>query len=296
MLKPALTVSLKVGEDPFIYSGWDNGGSTGYTWKVDVSSNAIGYFQTKNDQRSTAHLCGGGMAFEYQFHPLQVGSSEVKIFHGRPWENNNGDTPKETILFHVGALNEEESSTLDALVQQEQEKLEAFQFEANNLNIEMVPQEPPTTTDTSTTTGALLFFIRAKCAVLEPRLDRHHKKVALNNEHEAVMKKLTEEYKAIVAESKKVEQQQRRLVQQLSELTETMQLSDQGLRQARSRIAHPLGTSAEEMKRLDELYEINQNIQTEKENLTNMQEGVAGMQSQVDATAAAASGDEKKKK
>ena len=110
------------------------------------------------------------------------------------------------------------------------------------------------------------------------------------------MKKLTEEYKAIVAESKKVEQQQRRLVQQLSELTETMQLSDQGLRQARSRIAHPLGTSAEEMKRLDELYEINQNIQTEKENLTNMQEVVAGMQSQVDAAAAAASGDEKKKK
>jgi len=214
MLKPALTVSLKVGEDPFIYSGWDNGGSTGYTWKVDVSSNAIGYFQTKNDQRSTAHLCGGGMAFEYQFHPLQVGSSEVKIFHGRPWENNN----KETILFHVGALNEEESSTLDALVQQEQEKLEAFQFEANNLNIEMVPQEPPTTTDTSTTTGALLFFIRHMCAVLEPRLDRHHKKVAANN------------------------------------------------------------------------------IQTEKENLTNMQEVVAGMQSQVDATAAAARGDEKKKK
>ena len=111
MLKPALTVSLKVGEDPFIYSGWDNGGSTGYTWKVDVSSNAIGYFQTKNDQRSTAHLCGGGMAFEYQFHPLQVGSSEVKIFHGRPWENNN----KETILFHVGALNEEESSTLESV-------------------------------------------------------------------------------------------------------------------------------------------------------------------------------------
>ena len=295
MLSTALTVNLKVGEDPYIYSGWDNGGSTGYAWSVDVSSNAIGYFKTTDDQRSTTHLCGGGTAFEYHFHPIQEGSSEVKIYHGRPWENNNDDTPpKETILFHVGALNDEESSTLEALVQQAQETLEAYQLEANKLNIETVPQEPSSTMDTSTT-GALLFSLRQQCAVWEPKLDRHRKKVAANNEHEAVMHTLTEEYKAILSESKTVEQQQRRLVQQLSDLTGTMQLSEQGLRQARSRIAHPRGTSAEEMKRRDALHELEQNIQTEKEHLTNMQEVVAGMQRQVDAAVAAASGGETKK-
>jgi predicted secreted protein len=290
----SLNVNLNIGEPPYIYSGWDNGGSTGYSWSVQSqNTDVIQYFRKIPDNgKNTTQLCGGGIEFNYEFHPVKPGSSEVKIFHGRPWETDENTTPKDTILFQVAKLSDEQSLELDSLIQKEQEKLNAYKDLAskNNIIISLSTTEQTTTTDTSP--GSVLFRIRQELALVEPKLKMLKKHMAASDEHTILMNELRESYNQIMIESKNQENQQKLLVSKMSELTGINYAMEHVRRDAAQiKIAHPSGTSADEMKRLDELFEIKQNIQNEKEYLLKIQKIVSNLKSQV----ASNSGGETKK-
>jgi flagellin-specific chaperone FliS len=127
---------------------------------------------------------------------------------------------------------------------------------------------------------------------VEPKLKMLKKHMAASDEHTILMNELRESYNQIMIESKNQENQQKLLVSKMSELTGINYAMEHVRRgAAQIKIAHPSGTSADEMKRLDELFEIKQNIQNEKEYLLKIQKIVSNLKSQV----ASNSGGETKK-
>ena len=98
--KPDKVVDLEIGGKPFEYNGFDNGGSTGYQWSVEISDeSAVKYIRTSGRGKDTSHLCGGGRDFAFAFYAARPGKVTAKIYHARPWLKKG--KPECTIEFRI---------------------------------------------------------------------------------------------------------------------------------------------------------------------------------------------------
>lgn len=102
----ASIIEIKIGGEPFKKGGWDNSGSTGYTWSYEVANESLVKVNTAYGGRDTTDMVGGGQDFEYEFHGVAPGVSLVKVSHGQQWDPNSVE--KAIFKLHVIQPEEEE--------------------------------------------------------------------------------------------------------------------------------------------------------------------------------------------
>ena len=73
--QPDQVVDLEIGGKAFVYNGFDNGGSTGYQWSVEISDESIvKCMRTSGQGKDTSYLCGGGRDFGFMFYAVRPGT------------------------------------------------------------------------------------------------------------------------------------------------------------------------------------------------------------------------------
>ena len=73
--QPDQVVDLEIGGKAYEYNGFDNGGSTGYQWSVEISDESVvKCMRTSGQGKDTSYLCGGGRDFAFVFYAVRPGT------------------------------------------------------------------------------------------------------------------------------------------------------------------------------------------------------------------------------
>eukprot|EP00931_Biecheleriopsis_adriatica_P006631 TRINITY_DN108007_c0_g1_i1.p1 TRINITY_DN108007_c0_g1~~TRINITY_DN108007_c0_g1_i1.p1 ORF type:complete len:454 (-),score=126.19 TRINITY_DN108007_c0_g1_i1:40-1401(-) len=277
-LSKAITnVQLRIGGEPHKFSGWDNGGSTGYTWSCDIADEqVVKVLETQGKGRdTTAGRCGGGRDFEYEFHGISPGQSIVKISHGRAWDPASADVT--CFKIHVAEADEEELQTKLAKARAKHAEL------AETLKEKRSDDTYNSGTITGTSPGLELFEIRRASYNLEVKLDR----VAGEDEENAIMAELEREEKELDAEEQKLTLRKRELQSQLGSLQDELQeltgigvLRKAVLEQSRRLYEEGSGMSAAEWKRI-QLEERQQQLETLRNQIGELERDIETFSKQV---------------
>lgn len=217
---------LPLGGLPWVFDGWENSGSTGYTWSVNISDpTVVGFFETEGKGRDTNSpgVCGGGRDFAYEFHALSPGDATVEIHHGRSWEVEKA-VPKKVLRVTVPHPDDRAAAALS-------EVLSAARLESRELDEQLqalsllvsadksdgdggVPEplsDHGTTAPTSATaniegqasagSSAELFRIRQVIASRKARIRRAEAQLEREAAHTTAMKQVGNEQSQLEAEN-----------------------------------------------------------------------------------------------
>ena len=285
----ATHVDIHIGQLPYIFNGFDNGGSTGYAWSVQIENPTVVQFTRTSPSvgQDTRQLCGGGIDFAYEFHPTSVGDTDINIYHGRPWEQRpvtqtrinadgtsttitSGPTPEATIHLHV----KDSLGDLDALVERELLHLQELQ---GALGQELRSHKESNSTSSL---GMDLFLIRTQTRELAMQLERNQEAVQKESDHEALLASLNVEYDGINRAVETLETRQLELVARL-EVLSGMKCASKTKFEESSLLNHAPGTSEKDRNQKDAIHRMRERIQHGKISQVDLQQEIGQLEQDI---------------